>query len=96
MRGRADIIYNAAAPVLKRGGKFDLGLAAGNTMIELCQVPVDRFNRDGIALSRLLPWNLDEYGADEHHAAGHVLGGNEAILIPERPLPLRQERPSRR
>ena len=67
----ADIIYNAAAPVLKRGGKFNLGLATGNTMIELYQILADRFNVDGIDLSRLQTWNLDEYAADEHHAVGH-------------------------
>jgi len=67
----ADIIYNAAAPVLKRGGAFNLGLATGNTMIELYQILADRFNADGIDLSRLQTWNLDEYASDERHAVGH-------------------------
>lgn len=67
----AEIIYAAAAPVLKRGGAFNLGLATGNTMIELYQILADRFNADRIDLARLRTWNLDEYAADEHHAVGH-------------------------
>ena len=67
----AEIIYNAAAPVLKRGGAFNLGLATGNTMIELYRILADRFNADEIDLSRLQTWNLDEYASDEHHAVGH-------------------------
>jgi len=67
----ADIIYNAAAPVLKQGGAFNLGLATGNTMIELYQILADRFNADGIDLSRLQTWNLDEYAMDEHNAVSH-------------------------
>ena len=67
----ADIIYRAVAPVLKRGGSFNLGLATGNTMIELYQILANRFNEDGIDLSRLQTWNLDEYAADQHHAVSH-------------------------
>ena len=67
----ADIIYRAAAPVLKQGKPFNLGLATGNTMIELYQILADRFNADGIDLSKLQTWNLDEYAADEHHAVSH-------------------------
>jgi len=67
----ADIIYRAAAPVLKQGKPFNLGLATGNTMIELYQLLADKFNADKIDLSRLQTWNLDEYAADEHHAVSH-------------------------
>ena len=67
----ADIIYRAAAPVLQQGGAFNLGLATGNTMIELYQILADKFNADGADLSRLQTWNLDEYASDEHHAVGH-------------------------
>ncbi len=67
----ADIIYRAAAPVLKQGKPFNLGLATGNTMIELYQLLADKFNTDKIDLSRLQTWNLDEYAADEHHAVSH-------------------------
>ena len=67
----AEIIYNAAVPVLKKGGAFNLGLATGNTMIELYRILADRFNKDKIDLSRLQTWNLDEYASDEHHAVGH-------------------------
>lgn len=64
----AAIIYEKAAPVLKAGKSFNLGLATGNTMIELYSILADRFNRDGIDLSKLSTWNLDEYASDETHA----------------------------
>ena len=67
----ADIIYRAASNALKQGKHFNLGLATGNTMIELYQILADRFNADGIDLSKLQTWNLDEYAADEHRAVSH-------------------------
>lgn len=67
----ADIIYRAASAALKQGKHFNLGLATGNTMIELYQILADRFNADGIDLSGLQTWNLDEYAADEHRAVSH-------------------------
>jgi len=67
----AEIIYRAVAGALKQGRPFNLGLATGNTMIELYQMLADRFNADGMDLSKLQTWNLDEYAADEHHAVGH-------------------------
>lgn len=67
----AEIIYDAVSAALKQGKHFNLGLATGNTMIELYQILADRFNRDGLDLSGLQTWNLDEYAADEHHAVAH-------------------------
>ena len=67
----AEIIYNAVSAAMKAKHKFNLGLATGNTMIELYQILADRFNADGIDLSGLSTWNLDEYAADEHHAVAH-------------------------
>ena len=67
----ASIIYDAVTAKLARGEAFNLGLATGNTMIELYRILADRFNADGIDLSRLQTWNLDEYAADEHHAVPH-------------------------
>ncbi len=67
----AEIIYHAVAAAMKAKRKFNLGLATGNTMIELYQILADRFNADGIDLSGLSTWNLDEYAADEHTAVGH-------------------------
>ena len=67
----AEIIYDAVSAALKEGKHFNLGLATGNTMIELYQTLADRFNRDGLDLSGLQTWNLDEYAADEHHAVAH-------------------------
>ena len=64
----ADIIYDAVASAMKAGRHFNLGLATGNTMIELYRILADRFNRDGIDLSNLETWNLDEYAMDERTA----------------------------
>ena len=67
----ADIIFNAVTQAMKQGKSFNLGLATGNTMIELYQILADRFNAEKIDLAKLQTWNLDEYAADEHHAVGH-------------------------
>ena len=64
----AEIICDCAIPVLKAGKPFNLGLATGNTMIELYTLLAERFNREKIGLSRLQTWNLDEYASDEKHA----------------------------
>ena len=67
----AAIIHDAVVAKLRRGEAFNLGLATGNTMIELYRILADRFNAEGVDLSRLQTWNLDEYAADEHHAVPH-------------------------
>lgn len=67
----ADIIYNAVVSALKQGRHFNLGLATGNTMIELYRILAERFNADGIDLSGLQTWNLDEYASDSSHAVPH-------------------------
>ena len=71
----AEIIFACAAPVLRAGKPFNLGLATGNTMIELYALLAERFNREKVGLSRLQTWNLDEYASDERHAVpyGHPL-----------------------
>ena len=66
-----DIIDRAATQALRAGKPFNLGLATGNTMIELYQILADRWNAAKLDLSRLQTWNLDEYASDEHHAVGH-------------------------
>ena len=67
----ASILFEEAMRKIAKGERFNLGLATGNTMIELYQILADRFNADGIDLSRLQTWNLDEYAADKHHAVSH-------------------------
>ncbi len=67
----ADIIYNAVVSALKQGRHFNLGLATGNTMIELYRILAERLNADGIDLSGLQTWNLDEYASDSSHAVPH-------------------------
>lgn len=65
------IIHEAVMEKLQKGGSFNLGLATGNTMIELYEILAGLFNDEHADLSRLQTWNLDEYASDEHHAVGH-------------------------
>ena len=67
----AVIIHEAVMAKLSRGEQFNLGLATGNTMIELYEILAGMFNDEKADLSKLQTWNLDEYAADEHHAVGH-------------------------
>ncbi|NLF92481.1 MAG: glucosamine-6-phosphate deaminase [Oligosphaeraceae bacterium] len=64
----AEIIYQAAASKLSQGQPFNLGLATGNTMLELYRILAEMFNRNRLDLTRLQTWNLDEYALDEHTA----------------------------
>ena len=67
----AVLIHEAVMAKLGRGESFNLGLATGNTMIELYGILAGMFNDEKADLSRLQTWNLDEYAADEHHAVSH-------------------------
>lgn len=67
----AEIIYDALAAAMRAGRHFNLGLATGNTMIELYRLLAERINREGLDLSNLETWNLDEYAIDERRAVPH-------------------------
>ena len=67
----AVMIHEAAMAKLSRGEHFNLGLATGNTMIELYEILAGMFNDEKADLSKLQTWNLDEYAADEHNAVPH-------------------------
>ena len=67
----AEIIYEAVTKALGEGKHFNLGLATGNTMIELYRILAEKLNENKIDLSRLQTWNLDEYASDESHAVPH-------------------------
>ncbi len=67
----AIIIHEAVMAKLSRGEHFNLGLATGNTMIELYEILAGMFNDEKADLSRLQTWNLDEYAIDENHAVPH-------------------------
>lgn len=67
----AEIIYEALATAMRAGRHFNLGLATGNTMIELYRILAERINRDCLDLSGLETWNLDEYAIDERRAVSH-------------------------
>ena len=56
----AEIIYNAVVTGLQKKGYYNLGLATGNTMIELYELLADKLNSNNIDLAGLQTWNLDE------------------------------------
>lgn len=57
----AKIMYNAVASAAKAGRRFNLGLATGNTMLELYPALAKMFNDNKMDLSKLHTYNLDEY-----------------------------------
>lgn len=67
----AEIIYDAVVTGLQKEGHCNLGLATGNTMIELYDILAEKFNANGIDLSGLQTWNLDEYAVDEKNTVSH-------------------------
>ena len=69
-RGAA-IIFDAAMERFSRGKRFNLGLATGNTMIELYGILAAKLNAAKADLSLLSTWNLDEYSADGKSAVPH-------------------------
>lgn len=60
----AEIIYNAVAAKIAQGKRFNLGLATGNTMLELYPALAKMFNENRTDLSKLYTYNLDEYVID--------------------------------
>ncbi len=67
----ASIIFDAAMESLSRGARFNLGLATGNTMIELYSQLATKLNTARADLSLLSTWNLDEYSPDGKRAVSH-------------------------
>ena len=67
----ASVIFDEAMERLSRGERYNLGLATGNTMIELYDQLATKFNTARTDLSLLSTWNLDEYSLDGKHAVPH-------------------------
>lgn len=67
----AVIIHEAVMAKLSKGEHFNLGLATGNTMIELYEILAGMFNDEKADLSGLQTWNLDEYASDAGHGVPH-------------------------
>lgn len=57
----AEKIFRAAKAKLSRGESFNLGLATGNTMIELYSLLAGMFHQARTDLRKLRTFNLDEY-----------------------------------
>ena len=67
----ASIIFDAVMAKISKGERFNLGLATGNTMIELYAELAEKFNVAQADLSLLSTWNLDEYALDDHTPVPH-------------------------
>lgn len=67
----ASIIFADVMRRLSRGERYNLGLATGNTMIELYEKLAEKLNAAKADLSLLSTWNLDEYAVDDHTAVAH-------------------------
>ena len=67
----ASVIFDEAMARLSRGERYNLGLATGNTMIELYDQLATKFNAARADLSLLSTWNLDEYSLDGKCAVPH-------------------------
>lgn len=64
-------IHDAVLEKLRRTGRANLGLATGNTMIELYRILAEMFHAERADLSGLSTWNLDEYATAEPAAIPH-------------------------
>ena len=67
----ASILFDEAMRKIVKGERYNLGLATGNTMIELYAQLAAKFNAARADLSLLSTWNLDEYSADGKSAVPH-------------------------
>ena len=67
----ASILFDEVMRKIAKGERFNLGLATGNTMIELYAQLAAKFNAARADLSLLSNWNLDEYSADGKSAVPH-------------------------
>ena len=67
----ASILFDAVMEKLSVGERFNLGLATGNTMIELYDQLAAKLNAARADLSLLSTWNLDEYSADGKSPVPH-------------------------
>ena len=64
----ASIMYADIMKKLQKGERYNLGLATGNTPIQLYIELADKLNTAKADLSLLSTWNLDEYAIDDHTA----------------------------
>ena len=67
----ASILFDEAMRKIVKGERYNLGLATGNTMIELYAQLAAKFNAARADLSLLSTWNLDEYSLDGKSAVPH-------------------------
>ena len=67
----ASAIFADAMASLAVGRRYNLGLATGNTMIDLYDQLAAKFNAARADLSLLSTWNLDEYSTDGRTAVPH-------------------------
>lgn len=61
-------LHDAIVDGTRGGRRFKLGLATGNTMVELYRLLADKLNQEHADLSQLHTYNLDEYVGDDLRA----------------------------
>ena len=67
----ASVIFADAMSRLANGKRYNLGLATGNTMVDLYDRLASKFNEAKVDLSLLSTWNLDEYSLEGKCAVPH-------------------------
>ena len=67
----ASVIFADAMSRLANGKRYNLGLATGNTMVDLYDRLAAKFNEAKVDLSLLSTWNLDEYSLEGKRAVPH-------------------------
>jgi glucosamine-6-phosphate deaminase len=67
----ASLIFADAMERIAKGERYNLGLATGNTMIDLYDQLAAKFNAAKADLSLLSTWNLDEYSPDGSASVPH-------------------------
>lgn len=63
----AEQIFQVIAKASQQGKRVNIGLATGNTMLELYPLLAEKLNQNKIALDGLHTYNLDEYIAGDGH-----------------------------
>ncbi len=71
----AEQIFQVIAKASRQGRRVNIGLATGNTMLELYPLLAKKLNQNKISLEGLHTYNLDEYVAGDGHpvSAEHPL-----------------------
>ncbi len=62
----ADHIYSRIANAAAKGSRLNLGLATGNTMLEIYRILAEKLRGSRVRLDKLTTFNLDEYTGEDN------------------------------